>query len=196
MGSWNSTLQAAWHVVKHAHWACLCYVPIEIWCLWITSTIWLLILSSTSFMVGRLFARVLSLFLMRSIGRSPLGVTRRVNRTILYERVWCTTQLAKLSFNHSNGCTHSWRFSTFLHTYEIYRAFRSVFRFVSDNILDIFCSVCTCTQTAFLIEKQKALGDFQITFQMIFAPFAPDWFWSQICCLWFVCVRAPEAAGG
>ena len=27
--------------------------------------------------------------------------------------VWCTTQLAKLSFNHSNGCTHSWRFSTF-----------------------------------------------------------------------------------
>ena len=29
------------------------------------------------------------------------------------ERVWCTTQLAKLSFNHSIGCTHSWRFSTF-----------------------------------------------------------------------------------
>ena len=24
--------------------------------------------------------------------------------------VWCTTQLAKLSFNHSNGRTHSWRF--------------------------------------------------------------------------------------
>ena len=31
-----------------------------------------------------------------------------------YERVWCTTQLAKLSFNHSNGRTQSWRFSTFL----------------------------------------------------------------------------------
>ena len=29
------------------------YVPFVIWCLWITSTIWLLILSSTSFMVGR-----------------------------------------------------------------------------------------------------------------------------------------------
>ena len=29
------------------------------------------------------------------------------------KRVWCTTQLAKLSFNHSNGRTHSWRFSTF-----------------------------------------------------------------------------------
>ena len=29
------------------------------------------------------------------------------------ERVWCTTQLAKLRFNHSNGCTHRWRFSTF-----------------------------------------------------------------------------------
>ena len=29
------------------------------------------------------------------------------------ERVWCTTQLAKLSFNHSIGRTHSLRFSTF-----------------------------------------------------------------------------------
>ena len=29
------------------------------------------------------------------------------------ERVWCTTQLAKLSFNHSIGRTHSWRFSFF-----------------------------------------------------------------------------------
>ena len=29
------------------------------------------------------------------------------------KRVWCTTQLAKLSFNHSHGRTHSWRFSTF-----------------------------------------------------------------------------------
>ena len=28
-------------------------------------------------------------------------------------RVRCTTQLAKLSFNHSNRRTHSWRFSTF-----------------------------------------------------------------------------------
>ena len=26
------------------HWACLCYVPFVIWCLWITSKIWLLIL--------------------------------------------------------------------------------------------------------------------------------------------------------
>ena len=29
------------------------------------------------------------------------------------DRNECTTQLAKLSFNHSHGCTHSWRFSTF-----------------------------------------------------------------------------------
>ena len=29
------------------------------------------------------------------------------------ECIWCTTQLAKLSFNHSIGRTHSWRFSTF-----------------------------------------------------------------------------------
>ena len=29
------------------------------------------------------------------------------------ERVWCTKQLAKLSFNHSIGRAHSWRFSIF-----------------------------------------------------------------------------------
>ena len=53
MGGWNSTSQAAWYV-RHAHWACLCYVPFVIlWRSWITSTILLLILTSTSFMVGR-----------------------------------------------------------------------------------------------------------------------------------------------
>ena len=38
------------------------------------------------------------------------------------ERVWCTTQFAKLSFNHSIGRTHSWRSSTFYKTFvwEIY----------------------------------------------------------------------------
>ena len=30
------------------------------------------------------------------------------------ERVWCTTQLAKLSFNHSIGRTRSWHFQFFL----------------------------------------------------------------------------------
>ena len=58
-----------------------------------------------------------------------------------------------------------------LHT-SLNRAFRSVFRFVSDNISDNFCIVCT--QTAFFIKKQKALGDFQIIFQIIFASFVPD----------------------
>ena len=38
---------------------------------------------------------------------------------MLYKRVWCTTQLAKLSFNHSNGRTHSWRFSTFIKNYSL-----------------------------------------------------------------------------
>ena len=36
-----------------------------------------------------------------------------VHKTLLFERVWRTTQLAKLSFNHSNRRTHSWRCSTF-----------------------------------------------------------------------------------
>ena len=87
MGGWNSTLQAAWYV-RHAHWACLCYVPIEIWCTWYVSyisTIWLFYWSSsTSFFYGRPFARVLYLFLVdryRSV--TPLSVTR-VNRTILH----------------------------------------------------------------------------------------------------------------
>ena len=52
MGGWNSTLQAAWYF-RHAHWARLCHIPFVIWCLWIESSMWLLILSSTSFMVGR-----------------------------------------------------------------------------------------------------------------------------------------------
>ena len=42
-----------------------------------------------------------------------LRVNTNFTKTVLYERVWCTTQLAKLNFNHSNGCTHSWRFSIF-----------------------------------------------------------------------------------
>ena len=45
---WNSALQAAWHT-RHAHWARLCYIPLVVWWLWIKSTMWLLILSSTSF---------------------------------------------------------------------------------------------------------------------------------------------------
>ena len=37
-----------------------------------------------------------------------------VHKTILYEHVRCTTQLATLlSCNHSNGCTHSWPFCNF-----------------------------------------------------------------------------------
>ena len=58
-----------------------------------------------------------------------------------------------------------------LHT-RFNRAFHSVFRFVSDNISDNFCIVCT--QTALFIEKQKALDDFPIIFQIIFASFVPD----------------------
>ena len=35
-----------------------------------------------------------------------------------------------------------------------------------------FCTACT--QTAFVIQKLKALGDFQIIFNIIFASFVPD----------------------
>ena len=58
-----------------------------------------------------------------------------------------------------------------LHT-RFNRAFPSVFRFVSDNTSGNFCIVCT--QIAFFTEKLKALGDFQIIFNIIFASFVPD----------------------
>ena len=38
---------------------------------------------------------------------------KKHGRTIICVNIWRTTQLAKLSFNHSHGRTHSWRFSTF-----------------------------------------------------------------------------------
>ena len=62
-----------------------------------------------------------------------------------------------------------------LHT-RFNRAFRSVFRFVSDDFSDDFSdNFCiVCTQTAFFTEKLKALGDFQIIFNIIFASFVPD----------------------
>ena len=62
-----------------------------------------------------------------------------------------------------------------LHT-RFNRAFRPVFRFVSDNFGIV------CTHTAFFIEKKKALGDFQIV-QIIFASFVPDLSaYSTYCC--------------
>ena len=45
-------LRNTWYL-WYADLARLCYVPFVIWCLWNKSAIWLLILSSTSFMVGR-----------------------------------------------------------------------------------------------------------------------------------------------
>ena len=96
MGSWNSTLQAAWYV-RHAHCARLCYVQsVILWCLWDTSTIWLLILSSASYDVvvdtqlhklnGGPLARVLYVFLMDDISRWLPWVPPRDNRTILQRR--------------------------------------------------------------------------------------------------------------
>ena len=61
-----------------------------------------------------------------------------------------------------------------LHTTWMNRVFRCVFRFVSDisSISDHIC--IACTETAFFIKKQKALGDFQIIFQLSVASFVPD----------------------
>ena len=44
-----------------------------------------------------------------------------------------------------------------------------------------FCTACT--QTAFVIQKLKALGDFQIIFPIIFASFVPDLTWCWMLCL-------------
>ena len=52
------------------------------------------------------------------------------------ERVWCTTQLAKFSFNHSNGRTHSWRFSTF------YKISSDVFQLFIKLVVVFLCFSC------------------------------------------------------
>ena len=72
MGGWKSTLQASWDV-RHVYWARLCYVPFVIRCLWKTFTTWLLILSSTSFIVDR--SRVFCMYSSWKRARSvtPLG---------------------------------------------------------------------------------------------------------------------------
>ena len=91
-----STLQAAWSV-RHAHWACLCYVPIETWCSWTTSTTWLLIISSTIFMVDRSrFFIIIPHGRYRSV--TPFGVTR-VNRTILQGRCCPQPFCARILYN-------------------------------------------------------------------------------------------------
>ena len=100
MGGWNSTLQAAWYV-RHAHWACLCYAPFVILlCLWIISTIWLSILSSTNFMVGR--SRVFYIYSSWKIyvGDSP-GCY--VNRTILQGRCCPWPFCARILYNPHRG---------------------------------------------------------------------------------------------
>ena len=104
MGGCNSTLQAAWYV-RHAHWARLCYFPFEtylVWCLCIISTIiWLLMLSSTSFMAGR--SRVLYGIpheKYRSV--TPLGATT-VNRTILRGRCGPQPFCARILYNPHRG---------------------------------------------------------------------------------------------
>ena len=41
----------------------------------------------------------------------------KYRRSTPNERVWCITQLAKLSFNHSIGRTHSWRWWKIIYSY-------------------------------------------------------------------------------
>ena len=105
MGGWNSSLQAAWYL-RHAHWARLWFVPFVIWCLWIRSTIWMLILGSTSYMVGR--SRVcIPHERYRSV--TPLDATK-VNRTILQGRTrYCPQPFcARILYNPHRGRGKVW----------------------------------------------------------------------------------------
>ena len=63
------------------------------------------------------------------------------------ERVWCITQLAKLSFNHSIGRTHSWRSSIF------YKISLSV-------CLSVCVNVCTCNIRRFHWLRELYEADF------------------------------------
>ena len=85
MGGWNSTLQAAWYV-RHAHWACLCYIPIEIRMVFVNYIYDMVVDTQFHKFYGRPFARVLYLFLMKDIGRWLPWVLPGVNRTILQGR--------------------------------------------------------------------------------------------------------------
>ena len=53
-------------------------------------------------------------FCSRFSSQTPYYTSKRNRISTPNERVWCTTQLAKLSFNHAIDRTHSWRFSFFL----------------------------------------------------------------------------------
>ena len=46
---------------------------------------------------------------MSDVPRSLQSWVSTIQTVVLTADVFCTTQLAKLSFNHSNGRTHSWR---------------------------------------------------------------------------------------
>ena len=76
-------------------------IPFVIWCLWITSTMWWLILSSTSL---RLAVRACSMFIPHEIYRSvtPLGTTR-VNRTVLQGRCGPLPFCARIQYNPHRG---------------------------------------------------------------------------------------------
>ena len=57
----------------------------------------------------RLYSQ-LTFFNVSDVPRSWVSTIQTVVLTAdVFQRVWCTTQLAKLSFNHSHGRTHSWR---------------------------------------------------------------------------------------
>ena len=71
--------------------------------------------SVKKYLVQKIRTRRSALYI-RTIFCVKLSINNHIVGLVVYERVWFTTQLAKLSFNHSNGRTHSWRFSTF---YEI-----------------------------------------------------------------------------
>ena len=68
MYGWKSTLRAAWYV-RHARWACLCYVPTEIRMVFVNYIYDLVVDTQFHKLYGRPFACVLYLFLMRYIGR-------------------------------------------------------------------------------------------------------------------------------
>ena len=81
------------------------------------------------------------------------------------ERVWCTTQLAKLSFNHPIGRTHSWRFS-FFHRIRLWnvanvlyeplrRPDRTVFVFAWTSVNDkIFREIWTSLDQKYIRRKK------------------------------------------
>ena len=74
------------------------------------------------------------------------------------ECVWCTTQLAKLSLNHSIGRTHTWRFSTASAAATIYQRCHYVWACCASFMAALFSEPWRCGSTSLFSTRYVMSG--------------------------------------